>query len=837
MIKLDPNISLGKLIKNQFGDQFLFPIHRRSFEQIDYKTSFIREFDNIFDKENTLYIIVGTDSGMMVKQLLKTPPEKGSIYLFIDFPEVIERTKKQYELRHNKRIVVSDVINWKNEAEKLNLKTYGYINKIEIIQSFATQYHHVHDYILLWNHLFEQVNQLKWEYGSTLDSEIFLQCQIKNLCEEYNPAKKLMNHYAGKSALILAGGPSLDQHIQWIEQHQDKYLIIAVSRIANRLRETAIIPDIFVSVDPNPINFNVSKEILYYSDKSILVHSNHIYPPLLGSWDGSSLYLNELYPWEKGNSDNIQGIGPTVTNSAIYLAIQIEIKEIILFGVDLCFTPEGFTHVSGTIERLIPPKINLNKQTVLTNEGNEAETNSSYFSAIESIAKLGELGHSLGCTFYNPSATSAHIENIEYKTLNKLNIPNISLEKSLYKKINRPDNNILGNHYKQLTKELHKVKNKLEEIVQLSKKGLEYNHLFFAGNTPEKNFKYKIKMDKIESKLKNKQLKNISDIAIKFGAKEFLNFLVPNNDQVWTNDEIKMHGDVYYHAFNTGALRFLQAIKKQLEKIEFRQLELASPPISAEKISDLLYFWHSSKESTNARIFILKRYNNELYKYLSNKQEKLVSCAINNFTIELEVKQKDSPICVQMDRENKLEGIEVKLVDLFNRKDDKGLENIINTLGLYEDNEEKESLIHLAKGYLYELKDDSSQAVNEYQYSSNPLTIELSLKRIAAIALDSSDLLSAESALKLLCSISEEYLPELAELYNITKNYEQAVQTYADYLDINPENIIVLVKLGRLYLKTDNLEGAEFIFNHILELDPNNELASEQLSIIHSKIK
>ena len=88
---------------------------------------------------------------------------------------------------------------------------------------------------------------------------------------------------------------------------------------------------------------------------------------LLGNWLGLNLYLGDLFPWKtKHNVENLNGIGPTVTNSAILLAIQLGIKKQILFGVDLCYSPEGYTHAQGSFEHDSGPDISTSNQIIIT---------------------------------------------------------------------------------------------------------------------------------------------------------------------------------------------------------------------------------------------------------------------------------------------------------------------------------------------------------------------------------------------------------------------------------------------------------------------------------------
>ena len=135
MIKLSNDTQLGTLVENQFGDKYLFSVNRRNFEQLDYQTQFNKEFDKTFQQKDTLYVITGTDSGLLVKQLLKMLPEKGSAYLFIEFPEVIELTKDQYDLGDHKRIIVTTEDKWEDAAKKIGMEVYFMINKVKQVKS------------------------------------------------------------------------------------------------------------------------------------------------------------------------------------------------------------------------------------------------------------------------------------------------------------------------------------------------------------------------------------------------------------------------------------------------------------------------------------------------------------------------------------------------------------------------------------------------------------------------------------------------------------------------------------------------------------------------------
>ena len=119
MISLGNEIQLGSMVQNRFGDKFLYSVNRTSFELLDYQSQFQKEFEDEFEQEDTLYIIAGTDSGLMVKQLLKKPPKKGSTYLFIEFPEIISLVQDQYDISEQPKIIVTTLDNWQKEAQKI----------------------------------------------------------------------------------------------------------------------------------------------------------------------------------------------------------------------------------------------------------------------------------------------------------------------------------------------------------------------------------------------------------------------------------------------------------------------------------------------------------------------------------------------------------------------------------------------------------------------------------------------------------------------------------------------------------------------------------------------
>ncbi|MCU7837419.1 MAG: DUF115 domain-containing protein [gamma proteobacterium symbiont of Taylorina sp.] len=804
------------------------------------------------------------------------------------------------------------------------------INKVKTVKSFAAQYYYLNEYLFLRQAIEDIINHLTWQFQSQLHGKTFVQKQLENIAENHTPGILLKDYFKGKSALILAGGPSLDNYIEWIEENQNHYMVIAVSRIARRLLQTKIKPDIFVSVDPYPVNFNISKPIFNYINDSLLIHQYHINPILLGNWLGVNLYLGDIFPWEtKLNKENFTGIGPTVTNTAIKLAIDMGIKQQILFGVDLCYSPDGYTHAKGSNEHDAGPDINSIAQTVITNKGEKAETNSAYYEAVTVIEHLAELAITTNNgKLINPSPNSTKMKNVEHILIENIEIghKSVTITSFLQKQLSiHEDSYFKVKHYQTVLKELNTTQFKVNKIEELANKGLEYNEKFFANNNPEANFNFKLKMDKLEKELNHIDLIKFSDLSKKFGMNEFLYFLNPDSDREWTNEDIKKSGDIYYRALRTGATELNKHIFTAINRIEVRLLEHDKLAVNDELInrhlnsfnksytldriiaslktsiiknsnkknieqqqkeeqellekhikikqetikscSDLFVAYKNGDKSLgnaaskrklaiifdivmrqidrdahSAKIYVIEKNKPEFYTYFHQvyiskvtftdekmydvTSEEYIKQVKNHFNLFLKTTQ---PVVNKIDT-LKFEGLEIKLYNKFVLKDEKSLRKIIKSLNFFNTKEtECKSFLHLAKGYQYELSNEFDLAVQEYGYANSDRTIESALKRIAFISLEKQDFVSANDALIMLSEISPAYLAQLAEIYFITKNYNDALELYAQYLDYNPADIIILTKVAKLYESQNISDGAKFIYNQILELEPDNQIANTYL--------
>ena len=156
--------------------------------------------------------------------------------------------------------------------------------------------------------------------------------------------RRFCNTFSGKTAALLGGGPSLDDMIPWVREHQHDLVIIAVSRICRRLREAGITPHIVVSIDPTEFSFDISKEFLDLDPRSSSPTPTTSPSRCSRSGVAAASFSTAATPGSTDEDENISAAGPTVTNTGFALAMAMGFSTIVFAGIDLCHSIQGYTH-------------------------------------------------------------------------------------------------------------------------------------------------------------------------------------------------------------------------------------------------------------------------------------------------------------------------------------------------------------------------------------------------------------------------------------------------------------------------------------------------------------
>ncbi|MEO5378798.1 MAG: DUF115 domain-containing protein [Magnetococcus sp. DMHC-6] len=813
--------TFGSFLVNQFGESYLPAINGEVFSQMGSDNLFQSHYNDLLEKKDALYILVGTDSGLLLHYILKQKKQEGTRYLFIEIPQVIHKIRQPpYPTTLPPHVAVCTLESWLKQAEDFSIKDYFYLNTIQIIKSLAVMDAFHPEYVHLWNQFQEQYVKIIFNFNMEIGSQTFMIKGLENLAENRHSSALLNALFQGRSAVLLAGGPSLDDSLPWVRAHREKLVVLAVSRIAPQLIQHKITPDFIFTIDPHSMIFHQSKEMLHFWPHALLINMYHANPQLLSQWQGRSLFMGILFPWDTPlNEENHLFNGITVSHQALGMAVVMGFKQVILGGFDLCFSQSGFTHNKGSVEREIGPFAESTEIRVETNGGWLAETRFDFASAIPSMEALATFALKNNCQVLNPAPGAAKIASIKHIPFEEIDLgptPETSAMDILKEKLPIETSQTRCDHYQKVLKELDRMRKEFVQVRNLTIEAINCNAALFGRKGKLPNFKFKHRMDAIEQELDQEYIV-ASRLVKKWGIRELLRLSRPDKNRDLTFDETEENTNRYYVNYRNSATDLIHLLDDMKERIRCR-LEEEKPKINFQT---LLAQW--KKDDVPGRLKVCLYYRGETmadipppWKERCQELEQLslekMNATENTYT----------EFCIQDQAQPQM--IRVKIVTLFRNRDASKLETFM--IGLQDSTiAEKTSFIHLAGGYLAELNGDLDTAIRHYRQITYEFLRADALRHTLSILLRQKDLRAALAVSKRLCSLSALHIPNYADLLRLTGQKEEAIVFYGDYLKIVRKDYMTQFKMAKLYAEMGEQEKALQIFRQILTEDPDNKAA------------
>ncbi len=175
-------------------------------------------------------------------------------------------------------------------------------------------------------------------------------CNFENTLSSYS-IFDMKDIFEGKTAVVVAAGPSLQKNMSLLKEIKGKVPIISVFMAAKVIMENGIIPDFIVSIDSNQKGM---KDGMY--DNIPLIYAPTVPKGFIDAHKGkhivklaTSTRLEEfVFSKYKYGEDfyNIDGGGSVACDCAA-IAASWGVKNIILVGQDLAYT-DNMLHVKGT---------------------------------------------------------------------------------------------------------------------------------------------------------------------------------------------------------------------------------------------------------------------------------------------------------------------------------------------------------------------------------------------------------------------------------------------------------------------------------------------------------
>ncbi|QSX36123.1 motility associated factor glycosyltransferase family protein [Shewanella sedimentimangrovi] len=813
---------------SQFDEVYLPSVNRQTFEKLDSKTLYRTKLKDLLHKQQHLFVIIGLDSGLLANYLLDTELPAGSKYLFVELDPVLGLLDIDIPQRLAHRLQVMSLSEFTERISTDNNEIYIAKNAVSLHKSMGAELAYQQDYLLLAAEVEKLLQHEAFDHQIGFTQKIFVKRQLQNLADDRHPAALLRNQFTGHRCIVLAGGPSLDSHIDWVKSHQQDMVIFAVSRLSKQLIEKGITPHIVVSVDPQQMSMEVSKDLLKLTNQTIFINSNHVTPSLIGQWRGKSAYLGARYPWgdEDDAQDNIETMGPTVTNAAIHLAVEMGFSEILLSGVDFCYSPTGFSHTQGSIEAKIGPSLSSMGEWVETYSGHQAETPIQLLHAMQSLAEQTQ--NLQNCTIYNLSKDAAKIEGIAYRSHLSFSFEaaDIDVFAKLHSLIPHTTPDDIRRDLNVCVSNIKATHKKLLAIAKLAKEAIKCNQslrtkLANPQGSQSQVGNLKQRIESIEQEINDKYSRQARFLKF-FGYGEFARFLNPAATDEWQQDKMLDMTEAYYKAFEENCHVLADMVHDCELILDARKSELQVPT----QLNTLESFWLNNLEP--GRVYVWLDRHAAISGDLTEEDK---ACIVRlQRAFESEMSQGSQGISAIAKKANSLSGVQQKLIMLYRHQNSAALNHMVKLLEpLSKGEPEAHRLYRLAQTYVYQLENKSQEALDSLLSIPEKDRTETELREIVVLSLSLQKLDQASEVLSQLLSYSDEYAPQYAQVLKLQRQWQAAVNVYVDYLEKYPGDVPTWIKLGQFMVELNEPDAAITSFRNALQADPDNAIASHYL--------
>ena len=362
-------------------------------------------------------------------------------------------------------------------------------------------------------------------------------------------------------------------------------------------------PIFFVTVHTQDIGYFVSKEMLFFSDKSTLISHAQASPKLIGQWGGNHYFMGHLLPWQSSmNGPSKDLVGPTVSHAAYHVIVQMGFTTILLGGVDLCFSTDDTTHAPTSDGKGKVTNLKGGDVRVLTNGGHHAETTFAFHRGILELGRMATHARRNGHNTFTFSPASAKIENVVL-----ISPDQFSLSPSQRKNGENTGQNTRFNvdYEKHYTKVLDELNHALQSISEIRAQSMtEFTNITKMINEGTGNYSQVESFQKTIKSYHFAPHQQYMEVLNSFGI-HFFNSLQPIVSDTSTHspsDEALEFFKLYFTAVIVSADRLLKYIEGAEKRVRSRADEMSATP----DIDSLLSQWIQDNQPSRAVRFLEK---------------------------------------------------------------------------------------------------------------------------------------------------------------------------------------------------------------------------------------
>lgn len=812
---------LLRMQTNPFGEIFFPEISQDLFTKYPAMTVLKESYESAFVKEGVLYLIMGSDSGHLPSYLKQRfqAGRGGRRFVIFEFAEIsqsfVDSLPEWIQV-----VPANQSLDFIAQQPKLNdfLVTRD-ISHIESISIAVLKKQHP---LFAWK---EERKQAVINLASNLPTALPFETQtLQNLVDNVVPIREFQGKLHGYNALIVGAGPSVDDHIEWICDHQERLVIFAAARSVKRLRQCGIQVDFIVSVDPHELSYDNSKHFLVDAnvEQTILLHSSYINHRLLSQWQGKSVYIGVSTPWASCEW-NSEPAGPTVMHASLYQAAYMGCSQIFMVGVDMCYQQDK-THISGSAENELGKFFVQHLTSVTTYRGEQAATSQAFSQGVKSLEIIAN-----SITQFNPETSIFNL------SLDAAKVPGIAYQDPLACQLSLEESKqgILINlsdkaevsltqrkaHIKQVIQELKGFKAKLSKTLPILKQGRQQLDKVKEFNQSEGNRLINLKV---------KAEKNLGADIYHYLMHTYKNHAIlknvlkeSDNEMAMTEDEIRLRLASFFDGLKEVCLSQQVLLNKALKVAEFR-LQECSP---TSRPSQLLKGWTEFEVFNRVEIW---QQNFGHHVELTPENDAAICSAREQFLVDINTENTAHKEYLESIGLS-FEELARKLVNAFEHQNLKEVNELLQQSERLPDSE-KLSLQALITAVVADLQNHStaeSYYKTALQYLSDNFFI---LKRLLHFSMQQQAHEEVLLYLEKLVAHSIDYMVSYADYLAMLGQNQFAFQLLFAYLQQKPDKVKSWMRLSELALKLGSQMDAKIALEKALEIEPENTTIQQMLA-------
>lgn len=801
--------------ENSWGERYLPEINRRIFEQAPSTDYFSTHLDFNPAAEDTFHVFIGTDSGLLIDYIRSVELGAGSKVLFIELDDLVALVGRSVDAlacgEGASATPLCSASQWRQRLLAQSDAAWFISRDIRLIQSHGCERDYVQTYQALYRAVKEGIEEHRIDLLQRHGRRTFMELQMHNAADNILPFPVSAEFGRGKVAVVLGGGPSLDEHIEWISRYRDRVFLIAVSRLCQRLEELVLLPDVVVSIDPQPGMYDVSRQGTLW--KGIpLIHSYHLAPQLLQQWRGPHYYVGERLPWHGcgGHSTaTLSSTGESVSHTAVLVAAQLGFSTILMAGVDFCYSVAGHSHFAGTPEAELLKLPSRYEVQVTTYGGREAGTSRVLHRTIDNMMQIGRLINAQRARLFNISLDAAAIPGIAFLDRQTLQLPEARPEWHHHRAIDLSQLDALRH-------ELDEAVSCLRQLAELSAsaRALLANTQLEGAIESEVNAVLELE--------RQQSLHREYTQAIGFYMALELASLMPEGGAPVVPSTLERESRLEYHRImGEGAACLLRLIDVTREKLITRELELQPDP----DLTALAARWVD--EGTPGRAL----------RFLDAREEELSREQLSPIRLLAETHEQSvnaaAPACAAQPEQdaNNLERAVQSVVFLYNNAalgdlvslsrniTDQHWQSIAMVSFIRAMVADLQRNVVLAERHYQSVVDQCSDQLGEHSADQSGILslVEETLSRMTQLYLTDNNTQAAMETLSTLCELDARYICAYAELLNTLGQAQPAIELLTLYLESRPEHWQAAVQLSELHAQVGDAALAERVMRQARE--------------------